>query len=381
MSEEITHQLYSPTIIIVNLALAIAVHFLCRGYLLTLFNNFIQKHYKKWLDILNKNKIVVLISYLLPVIFINIAIAYSPYFKSELKKAIDIYALVVVLLIIRSLLISANSIYKNYKIAKMYPITSYIQLLHLANYLLSGVVIISLILDRSPWGVISGIGAFTAVILIVFREALQAFSAGVQITINNLIETDDWIVVPSFNANGIVIDQALQFIKVQNFDKAIVVVPTHKLLETGFSNWRGMLDAGGRRIITAMYLDQERVKILSSKEFQDLYKMKDINSCLPEKEKSITNNLTLFRNYVHNYLQTREDLNYEEFTFMVKLRDPSENGVPLEMYMFCNSTEWGVLENAKAEILEHLYAVAPYFGMRVFQTISDLPSAEQVTKN
>jgi miniconductance mechanosensitive channel len=372
MSEEITDQLYSPTIILINIALAVATHFLCRGYLLKVFNNFIEKHYKKWLDILNKNKIIILIAYLLPVIFLNIAISYTPYFQAELKKLVDIYAVIVVILIFRSLLISANSIYKNYKIAKMYPITSYIQLLHLANYLVGSIAVISLILDRSPWGIISGIGAFTAVILIVFREALQAFSAGMQITINNLIEMDDWIVVPSFNANGIVIDQALQFIKVQNFDKAIVVVPTHKLLETGFSNWRGMLDSGGRRIITAIYLDQERVKILNNRELQELYKSEDIKNHLPEKKQNITNNLTLFRNYIYYYLRSREDLNYDDFTFMVKLRDPSENGVPLEMYMFCNSTDWSALENAKAEILEHLYAVAPHFGMRIFQTMSDL---------
>ncbi len=227
------------------------------------------------------------------------------------------------------------------------------------------IIIISILIDRSPLTLLAGLGATSAVLMLVFKDSITGLVAGIRLTSNNMVRKGDWITVSKAGANGIVEDITLSTVKVRNFDQTIVTVPPQKLIEDSFQNWQGMQEGIGRRVNRTLYIDFRSIAIAS-----DELKTKLATEGLmnPEDMKGETVNLTLFRRYMDRWLCERDDV-VKETTYFVRQLDPTANGLPIEIYFFLKQKEWKTYENHLAEIMERVYALVPVFGLRIYQRI------------
>ncbi|MCC7182362.1 MAG: mechanosensitive ion channel [Rhodocyclaceae bacterium] len=265
------------------------------------------------------------------------------------------------------------------------PIKGYLQLLKLVIAIIAGILIIASLFDRDPLVLLSGLGAMTAVLLLVFKDTLLSLVASVQLANNDMLRVGDWIEMPDLMADGDVIDISLHTVKVQNWDKTITNIPTWKLIDGSFKNWRGMFESGGRRIKRALHLDQTSVRFLTEEERLKLSRFALIDGYLEHKQAELEHynrtllaggkdpintrrvtNLGTFRAYVDAYVKAHPGINTEMIT-MVRQLAPGPGGVPLELYCFTKSTQWVVHESVQADIFDHLLAILPEFGLRVFQ--------------
>lgn len=356
----------------------IALFFLTRTYLNPLLIRLIASKEKRWKKVLTANKTLNQLSYLFPVLFL---MAISPYDQKDFPTHI-INALVAlnVTLLLGSGIRSASKIYELYPIAQQKPIKSYAQLLTLLIYVLGGVLVLCQATDTNPTAFLGGAVAIMAGILLVFRDTILSFIASMQIAANNLIQKGDWVEVPAFGADGDVVDIALHVIRVQNFDKTIVTIPTYKIMETGFKNWRGMFESGGRQIKKSIYIDQNSIRFMTDKDIDRLYKHPMIQAYLPpvddlkmlhgEKSLDSLTNLGILRTYLVNYLKASKHIN-QDMTILVRVLEPTPSGVPLQTYAYTNDTRWFYHEHIKGDIIEHIIALLKVFDLRVFQNITD----------
>src|SRR5690606_14362439 len=252
----------------------------------------------------------------------------------------------------------------------------------------SGVILIAALIDRDPLLIIGSLGAASAVLLLVFRDTLLSLVAGVQLTGNDLIRVGDWIEMPGFDADGFVIDIALNTVTVQNWDKTFTIIPAHKFLENSFKNWRGMQTSGGRRIKRSIYLDMSTVHFLTPEEIEDLSRFALLRPYFEEKKRDIETwlehhhegrenpvnsrrltNVGTFRAYIDLYLRSRPDI-ATDMTFLVRQLQPTDKGLPIELYVFVNDVRWAIYEGVQGDVFDHLLAILPEFGLRVFQVPS-----------
>lgn len=279
----------------------------------------------------------------------------------------------------------ANSFYERRPDAHLRPLKGYFQIVKIAIYVIATVLIIATLVDRSPLILLSGLGAMAAVLILIFQDTLLSLVASVQISSNDIVRVGDWIEMPQLNADGDVIDIALHTIKVQNWDKTITTIPTKRFITDSFKNWRGMQEAGGRRIKRSIYLDQNSVHFLSPEEIDHLRQFKLLapylkskesellswNSQLEEPQRVAVNtrrvtNIGTFRAYVENYLRQHQGIR-QDMTLLVRQLGSTADGLPLEFYCFTNTTAWVAYEAIQSDIFDHMLAIIPEFGLRVFQ--------------
>ena len=227
------------------------------------------------------------------------------------------------------------------------------------------IIIISIVIDRSPLTLLAGLGATSAGLMLVFKDSITGLVAGIRLTSNNMVRKGDWITMDKAGANGVVEDITLSTVKVRNFDQTIVTVPPQKLIEDSFQNWQGMQEGIGRRVKRVLYIDFRSIAIVN-----DELKQKLAADGLMKKEemKGEVVNLTLFRRYMDRWLAQRDDV-VKEATYFVRQLEPTANGLPIEIYFFLKQKEWKSYENHLAEIMERMYALVPVFGMRIYQRI------------
>ena len=269
-------------------------------------------------------------------------------------------------------------------------IKSYVQLGQIVVAVGAVVVMIAALADKSPLIVLSGFGAMSAVLMLIFQDTIKSFTAGIQIEGNDMLRVGDWIEMPQSGADGDVIDIALNTVKVQNWDKTIVTIPTWKLMSESFKNWRGMSESGGRRIKRTLMLDAGSIHFLSDEQIERLGQIALIADYIKEKASAVKisrgmkarelgealaqvpanqrrlTNVGTFRAYVLAYLKANQDI-HQEMTMMVRLMQPTPEGVPLELYCFTNTTAWVNYEAIQGDIFDHLLAILPEFGLRSFQ--------------
>ncbi len=293
--------------------------------------------------------------------------------------------ILMVALTVTALMSAANQIYESRPIARDRPIKGFVQLAQIAIYILGAILVIAALIDRSPVILLSGLGAITAVLLIVFRDTLLSLVASVQLTGQDMIRVGDWLEVPQFGADGDVIDVALYTVTVQNWDKTITKIPTHRLTSDSFKNWRGMAESGGRRIKRSINIDFNSIRFLTDTEVQrftafvllkDYIKAKEAelkayNEALHAPGESGVNlrrltNIGTFRAYIYNYLKHHPKI-HDQMTLMVRQLQPGTEGLPIEIYCFSNDTDWGAYEGIQADIFDHVFAIAPEFGLRLYQ--------------
>ncbi len=258
---------------------------------------------------------------------------------------------------------------------------SYIQVLILIVYLAACIIAGGVVSGKSPWDLLSGIGAMTAVLLLVFRETILSFVSSLQISSYDLVRLGDWISVPKYDADGDVIELALHTIKIQNWDKTISVVPTYEILQSGFKNWRGMTEIGGRRIKRSIFLDAHSIKFMDKPLRERLGNIEILKPYFEEFEKKVgehyvdnvqtlnerrMTNIGTFRIYILKYLRSLSTVR-KDLTLIVRQLESGATGVPLELYLFTSTTEWEEYEKIQADIFDHLFAILPIFDLEVFQ--------------
>ncbi len=365
---------------------AIIGFYVSRKIILPLIQKFFKRTQVTWDDLLTDHKVFSRLMLLIPAMIIHYGLPLVPEFYDFLSKTIQIYVYFIIIGILNSFLDAFVAIYSTRPMSYKWPLKGWGQLLKMFVTILGGIFIIALILDKSPWGLVSSIGAMTAILLLIFKDTLLSFVASMQIASYNLIRVGDWIEMPAFGVDGDVVDISLHTVKVQNFDKTSVSVPTHKFLDNSFKNWRGMYEANGRRIKRSILIDQSSVTFMDEKMLENLANAEFLKDYLSKKQKEISKdnqnhayssdsplngrhltNLGTFRAYVAQYLNRNPHVR-KDLTLIVRHLQPEANkGLPLEIYCFIDDTRWNQYESIQADMFDHILAAMPIFGLRTYQ--------------
>lgn len=252
---------------------------------------------------------------------------------------------------------------KDHRTAAQQYFHSFCGVLKIVVLFLGIIVIVAIVIDRSPLTLLAGLGATSAVLMLVFKDSITGLVAGIRLTSNNMVSKGDWITVDKLGANGVVEDITLSTVKVRNFDNTIVTLPPQKLIEDSFQNWLGMQQSGGRRVTRMIYIDFHSIGIADDNLKQRLVERKLINKA--DMHSNVVN-LTLFRNYIEWWIYNNKEVN-TDLTFMVRQLQPTNTGLPIEVYFFLKNKEWKTYEHNLAEIMERIYAFAPEFGLKIYQ--------------
>ncbi|GFE82684.1 mechanosensitive ion channel protein MscS [Steroidobacter agaridevorans] len=305
-----------------------------------------------------------------------------------LRRCVSIYLVVAVTAAIMSLLTAIGAAYERYdpQRARVHPIKSYLQLGKIIVGMVAAIFIAAALFDRDPLLILSGLGAMTAVLMLIFKDTIQSFVAGLQISANDMLRVGDWIEMPQVKADGHAIDLSLHTVKVQNIDNSITSIPTWRLYSESFRNWRGMFDSGSRLIQRALLLDQTSIHFLGAAEWEGLQRFTLLNDHLASKRAEFvmaadldpvnvrrSTNAGIFRAYVRAYLRAHPHVRHD-MDIQVRQLQPTATGLPLEIYCY-TATDWQRYESVQAEIFEHLLSILPEFGLRVFQQPSGVSKA------
>jgi miniconductance mechanosensitive channel len=347
----------------------IARYFVARGLIYIT-----SRTQNKWDDILVKHLRPYRMVWIAPLLVIY----YYAYLWAN-AAAIRTFSLFVILWLVvitfNSLLNAVNLIYESRTTYSGVAIQGYLDLGKLLFLAVGIILSVSLFTGQSPVLLLSGLGALTAVLLLVFQDTILSLVASVQIAANDLVKEGDWIEVPSFNADGDVTNMSLHNIKIQNFDKTFTVIPTHKLMEVSYKNWRGMSQAGGRRVKRSIYLDIQTIHFCDAADLERIKKLGLLDEYISKRswgeapqENALprSTNVGAFMAYVDAYLRQRPDIR-KDLTVMVRQLDPGPSGLPIEIYVFTTTTDWEQYEAIQASIFDHLLATVPDFDLRVFQ--------------
>lgn len=356
----------------VVLALAIIIYLvnlLCNRALIPLVRKLRQGTRSKWDDILLNDVVLKDITRLFPPIIITflLPLAFSDgnLVLEFLLKVNSIYTIVVVSKLLCSFLNSLYNLSNNHDKLKSHPLKGIYQMLKIVVICVALIIIVSILINRNPEYILTALGASAAVLMLVFKDMIMGLVAGVQLSANDMLRPGDWISMPKYGADGDVIEVTLTTVKVQNWDKTITTIPPYALISDSFQNWRGMRDCGGRRVKRSVYLDMRSITFCTKEQHHDFAKRGWLDGV--EREDKFVVNLHVFRNYLENYLRHHPRVS-KRLTIMVRQLQPTAQGLPLELYFFSDGTEWVPYEHLQAEIFEHVFAMLPTFGLRVFQS-------------
>jgi len=362
--------------------------------LLSIISRIVRKTKTKWDDALLETGLfsrlaqvvpVLILYFLFPLIFQR-ADAIEGFFQ----RVILSYLIAVIISVMYSFITAVNSIYATYEISKNRPIKGYLQIVKVLLAIMGIALIISTILNKSVLGLLTGIGAMSAVLMLVFKDSILGLVAAVQLSGNDMIRIGDWVSIPAHGADGDVIDIKLQTVTIQNFDKTIVNVPIYSLVSSSFKNWRGMSESGGRRIKRHLNIDMNSVKFCSDelierlkdidilrdfilarqKEIDEDNKSRNINTTQLINGRRMTN-LGVFRTYIAAYLNGNPQIS-KDMTFLIRQLQPTDKGLPLEIYVFSNDKQWINYENIQADIFDHTLASIGSFDLAIYQSPSSL---------
>ncbi|MGB0580864.1 MAG: mechanosensitive ion channel family protein [Limisphaerales bacterium] len=376
--------------------LAFVAHVVARQLLLRLVKKLVSRTKFQWDDALLKHHFFDRLAQVAPglILYITIpaALEFAPSAASFTTKLTLFYIVIIGVLVIDAFLNAAQEVYRTREVSKSFSITSFLQIVKVLSYALALILTFAIVLEKSPTGILAGLGAMSAVTMLVFKDAILGFVAGLQLSANRMVAAGDWIEVPSHGIDGDVTQVGLTTVKIKNFDNTISTLPTHALISSTFKNWRGMSESGGRRIKRAVKLDMTSVKFCDQAMLRRFSKIRFISDYLKAKKaevakhnknsqvdtKSLVNgrrltNLGTFRAYVEAYLKNHPQIN-QKLTFLVRQLPPSETGIAIEIYVFCKDKRWVPFEGIISDIFDHFLAVIPEFDLRVFQspTGSDL---------
>ena len=385
------------------LLLSFVANFVAKRYIVSALTYVISKSKSRWDDAVLRQRTLNRMAHLAPAVIIYV---FTPIALQGLDPAIAIirdalliYMIVILMLVLDSLLNTVEDIYQSFRASKEIPIKGFVQVLKLALYFMAAIFVISILLNKTPVYLFSGIGALAAVMMLVFRDSILGFVAGIQLAANKMVSVGDWIEMPKYGADGDVLEVALTTVKVQNWDKTITTIPTYALINESFKNWRGMSESGGRRIKRSVNIDMSSIRFCNEEMLERFGKIQYISEYIETKKHeleefnlatkvdnaSLVNvrrmtNIGTFRAYVKAYLQNHPMIN-KDMTFLIRQLPPTEHGLPIEIYVFSKDQVWANYEAIQADIFDHVLAVVPEFDLRVYQnpTGADFRVLNQVT--
>lgn len=342
-----------------------------------------------WGDTLVSHKVFARLAHAVPALIIAVGIALVPGFSEQVVRVVQNVAMGYVALTLTIALAAAlragNEIYESFPLSRQRPLKGVVQLVQIIVYIVGGILVVAIIFEQSPLLFLTGFGAMTAVLLLVFKDTILGLVASIQLTALDMLRVGDWIEMPQSGADGDVIEVSLHTIKVQNWDKTVTTIPTHRLIAESFRNWRAMSESGGRRIKRSVNIDQSSVRFLETDEVDDLKRFALIGGYLADKQRELAEaqaglgeagsvsvnrrrltNVGTFRAYTLAYLKAHAKIN-EDMTLLVRQSAPGPQGLPIEIYCFTKSTDWVVYEDAQSDIFDHLLSILPEFGLRLFQ--------------
>ncbi|MEK3881118.1 mechanosensitive ion channel family protein [Paenibacillus sp. FSL M7-0420] len=385
MSEQMVVYLSNIIMVLCIALLSIVANLVAKKIVLRIIIHFINNNRYTWDNIFLEKKVFHKLSHLAPAFIIYYAAPIFPLYQSFIVKFALAYMIIVTITVFNALLDAIDAIYRTYEVSKMRPIRGYIQVAKIILYIIGAIVVISNLMGQNPLILLSGLGALSAVLMLVFKDSILGLVAGIQLSSNDMVRVGDWIEMPKYNADGNVIDITLNTVKVMNFDKTITMIPSYALISDSFKNWRGMEAAGGRRIKRSVCIDTSSICFCTKEmieEFQKVHYLSDyvltrvdeINAYNMEhhinRESKVNGrqltNIGVFREYVQEYLRNHPKI-HKDMTLIVRQLAPGDSGLPLEIYAFSNETTWGVYESVQSDIFDHIFAIIPLFGLRVFQ--------------
>jgi miniconductance mechanosensitive channel len=397
------HPLLPPVAGVLTLLVgAVIIHLIAKRLVVATVRAFALRSSQTWDDALVTHNVFGRLVQVLPALIVFVGVPFIPGLPEgvvQLMRNVAMgYMVLMLTLALTAALSAANTIYAASPVAKDRPLKGFVQLVQIVVWIFGGVMIIAAVLDRSPLLLLSGFGAMTAILLLVFKDTILSLVASVQLAAQDMVRVGDWIEMPQFGADGDVVDVQLHTVKVQNWDKTITTIPTHRLITDSFKNWRGMSQAGARRIKRAIYVDVSSIRFQTKEEVEHFTRFALLKDHIANKEQELADyneglatevdsevnrrrltNIGTFRAYAYNYLKNHPKI-HQGMTLIVRQLGPGPEGLPLEIYCFTNTTEWAVYENIQSDIFDHLLAIVPEFGLRLYQKPagSDLASLKGV---
>jgi len=382
--------LINVLVLLVLLLIVLSViGFIVRKLLVNVLITVAKRSVTKFDDHLVRNGTMAHLARLVPLIisiqFIPIVFSDFPAWTGPARKFVDILLVIGWALFFRSIFRSIRDHLRTRKGFEEKPLDSYLQVVNIFMFFIGGIIIFSMVTGQSPWAFLGALGAASAILLLVFKDTIMGFVASIQVSTNDMVRVGDWIEMPKYNADGDVIEINLNTVKVRNWDKTITTVPTHYLVTDSFKNWRGMHSAGGRRIKRSISVKISSIRYLEKDEIEQLKKIQLLAPYIDERQAEIDRynaesgadptmpvngrkmtNVGLYRQYINRYTE-QHPLIHKGYTMVVRQLQPTEYGLPIELYMYTSNTKWAIYENAMADIFDHLMASIKYFGLEVFE--------------
>ena len=375
------------------LVLAFAADFICRKVLLRAIARLVQKTKATWDDILFDRRVMVYLSHMVApvVIYLLLPVAFAQTDSVTLnfiRRLCFIYIIFSFLFFINAFLKAAYTVYSAKESMRDRPLKGLLQTLQVSLWLIGIIVIVAELLGKSPYSLLAGLGASAAILMLVFKDSIMGFVSGVQLSANDMLKVGDWITMPKYGADGTVIEVTLNTVKVRNWDNTITTIPPYLLVSDSFQNWRGMRESGGRRVKRSINIDMTSVRFCTPEMLEKYRKIQLLKDYIDRTEAVVEaynaengidnevlvngrrqTNLGVFRAYLTAYLKSLPVVN-KELNCMVRHLQPTDHGLPVELYFFSTIKDWIPYEGVQADVFDHVLAIIPEFGLRVFQSPS-----------
>jgi miniconductance mechanosensitive channel len=406
ISESLSKTIADYSGFLLVIAIAMIAFYISKFIILRWVQKLAKKSASNWDDIFVERKVFKRLAYLVPALIIlqgsRYVIPDYPITLAVVLILIKAYIVTVTMIVLRSVLDSANDIYNSYEISKSRPIKGFIQVAKIFIFIVYAIILITILFLRSrgfEW--IAGLGAFSAVLLLIFKDPILGFAGGIQLAMNDMLRIGDWIEMPKYNADGVVMDIGITTVKVQNWDKTITTIPTYYFVSDSYKNWRGMQESGARRIRRHILIDLNSIKFCTTEMLENYAKYEYVADYvkLTEEELDIYNeekkvdpgvminghrqtNIGVFRAYLTSYLKNNPNL-HQDLSLMVRQLQPTESGLPLEIYAFSKEQEWEKFESIQSDIFDHILAGIKFFDLKLFQSPSgiDFQALANISEN
>lgn len=369
---EYADMLDETIVAVLIILLAVGLNYFFQAVVAGGIKRYIRRFPRRWNTLLVERKVIhhllhvvpgVLIYALLPVAFVR-----GKGLLDFSQRMCAIYIIVALLLTLNSVLLVMLDIYNSKEIRKNHPIRGLVQVLQVLIFFFGGILVVSVLIDKSPVTLFAGLGAAATVLMLIFKDSILGFVSGVQLSANDMLRIGDWVTLPNGSADGIVKEITLNTVKIQNWDNTITTIPPYTMVNSTFQNWRGMQESGGRRVDKRIWLDLDTVRFTTAQELDNLRKDIPLLAGYAPESGSVPTNSQLYRVYIERYLRSQPVVN-QELDLIIAQKEPTERGLPIRVYFFSRIKSWREYEVIQSDIFDHLLAMAPRFGLKLYQGI------------
>ena len=377
MSEDLVTLLQRIGAILIILIIGFFIDLICRKAIIPVIRKITDRIESKWDDYLLSDVVIkdicrlittIAVYALIPFALLNIA------WQSLVLKVCQIYIIILCMKLICTVISSIYSMTTEHEKLKDHTLKGFFQMIKLLVICIGTIIIISTLIGKNPIAILTGLGAGTALVMLVFQDTIKGFVAGIQLMANDMLRPGDWITMPKYGADGDVMEVTLTTVKVRNWDKTIITVPPYALVNDSFQNWRGMFDFGGRRIKRSINIDMNTVRFCTKEEMLRFRKEPWMEGFEETGTEEV--NLYIFRHYIEHYLRNHPNVN-SEMIMTVRQLQPTAQGIPVELYFFSADTAWLKYEHLQAEVFDHVLAMLHIFGLKVFQSPTGMDIQKQ----